>query len=220
MKRIDVTKEKLQMIELFDVPMLFTCLRCNKDSVPEGYFLYEVRHTDEDWGLPCEVAKGILVNFFGTIISKKEIEMPEGFLLSESEDWFYTDMNFYLKEWDEFSMFSGLALRVDTFRKKTRVLFFDYDDHSIISELTSSIKKLKIVSQFQRVDSLYTLTVCQFPTAFLDVIKESLEAYNKSMIILGHRDYQEFCEHEIYRLIIHRREKQENDNSEYDGLPK
>lgn len=70
MERYDARKETYEEIEIFDTLALFSSGRIQKDSVPEGFYCYEVRHDDECMGIPCELSFHILVNFWGTVISK------------------------------------------------------------------------------------------------------------------------------------------------------
>lgn len=42
----------------------------------DGY-LYEVTHDDECQGIPCETAKRILVNFWGSLLMKDALEEVE-----------------------------------------------------------------------------------------------------------------------------------------------
>lgn len=68
---------------------LFTNERIKRDTVPDGWYLYEVRHDDECQGIPCETAKGILVNFQGSLLMKDALEEveKEGFLCVSGEEW-------------------------------------------------------------------------------------------------------------------------------------
>ena len=55
-------------------------------------FMYEIRHSDEDWGEPVQLGKNILVNHYGTIISSKPIDiLPDGLREISAEDWGFTD---------------------------------------------------------------------------------------------------------------------------------
>lgn len=68
---------------------LFTNERIKRDTVPDGWYLYEVRHDDECQGIPCEIAKGILVNFWGSLLMHDvlpEVE-KEGSLYISEEEW-------------------------------------------------------------------------------------------------------------------------------------
>lgn len=68
---------------------LFCEERIEKSTVPQGLYMYQVRHADEDWSKPAEIKNFILVNFFGTLITKKPLlTEEETFLCIESEaDW-------------------------------------------------------------------------------------------------------------------------------------
>lgn len=68
---------------------LFTNERIRRDTVPVGWYLYEVRHDDECQGIPCEIARGILVNFWGSLLMHdklSEVE-KEGYLCISEEEW-------------------------------------------------------------------------------------------------------------------------------------
>lgn len=42
-----------------------------------GFFVYEIRHGDD--GEPATVEKNVFVNFYGTLLSPKEIRLEDGF---------------------------------------------------------------------------------------------------------------------------------------------
>ena len=68
---------------------LFTNERIKQETVPEGWHLYEVRHDDECQGIPCGIAKGVLVNFWGSLLmldKLPEVE-EEGYLCIDEEEW-------------------------------------------------------------------------------------------------------------------------------------
>ena len=70
MVRYDARKETYEEIEIFDTRALFSAGRIQKDSLPEGFYCYEVRHDDECIRIPCELSSHILVNFWRTVISR------------------------------------------------------------------------------------------------------------------------------------------------------
>ena len=53
--------------------VFFTNERTDSDTVPDGWHQYEVRHDDECLGIPVEISKKILVNFWGTILTREEV---------------------------------------------------------------------------------------------------------------------------------------------------
>ena len=60
---------------------LFSECRINRVTVPEGMYRYEVRHSDENWGKPVELARRIVVNFYGTVLTREPFQLPiEGWL--------------------------------------------------------------------------------------------------------------------------------------------
>ena len=64
----------------------FFDIRIDRNSIPEGKFFYEVRHADEDWGFPCQVKEGILVNFYVTLVSDVALPLDESGSLELEED--------------------------------------------------------------------------------------------------------------------------------------
>ena len=76
-------------IIVLGTPALFT----DWASVPADVKMYEVRHADEDWGDPCQLARGILVDFYGTILTLQPLALPAcGYLnFDSSTDWGYID---------------------------------------------------------------------------------------------------------------------------------
>ena len=71
--RYKANELKYERVRILGKIGFFTNERIQKDSVPERVFQYEVRHDDLCQGIPCEVAKGILVNFWGTILTREEM---------------------------------------------------------------------------------------------------------------------------------------------------
>ena len=98
--RIDARDETFEIVELFDRPMLFTCLRVDPKTVPKGYYRYEVREDDYGDGTPCQIAGNILVNHWGTLITHEPIDLgKDGYLNIDSEnDWNYTGETMNLSE--------------------------------------------------------------------------------------------------------------------------
>ncbi len=87
--KIDARKEKFQVVTVFGEKMLFTNARVEPKSVPKGLHLYEVRHSDEDWGEPIQIAEWIRVNHWGTLLSAKPIELEKSPVIDNS----YRDIN-------------------------------------------------------------------------------------------------------------------------------
>jgi hypothetical protein len=79
--------ESFEEVEVFQKPALFTPIRIDRSTVPQGYYLYEVRHDDDSQGDAVEIAINILANHWGSIIMREEIKLsPEGNLLIDPMD--------------------------------------------------------------------------------------------------------------------------------------
>lgn len=78
-----------ERIQVFGKIGFFTNERTQRDSVPEGLYQYEVRHDDCCQGIPCEVAKRVLVNFWGTLLMTEELMKVEeyGYKYIDKDDW-------------------------------------------------------------------------------------------------------------------------------------
>lgn len=73
-------------LELFGQTVLFTCLRIDRSTVPEGLHAYDLRHDDDCSGEICEVAPYIMVNHWGTILCREPIELTDGDYRTVTED--------------------------------------------------------------------------------------------------------------------------------------
>lgn len=99
LKANDVTWTK---VEVMGKECLFSDLRIDRNSIPEGYLMYEVRHSDEDWGEPVEIALGILVNFFGTLLTKEPFTLEQSTVTDNAYLWLEDDSWHYLDEYVKF----------------------------------------------------------------------------------------------------------------------
>ena len=104
----DVRTTDFEDVTVFDRPMLFTCLRCDRSTLPKGMYMYEVRHDDGQQGIPCEIAEHILVNHWGTLITNRPIRLKSDGagtkpyrLIDEETDWNYEGTTTTLKEYME-----------------------------------------------------------------------------------------------------------------------
>lgn len=88
----DAMTERFEEVEFQGKPALFTDIRIQRDTVPEGLHRYEIRHTDDDWGEPCQLGYGIMVNHFGTLITNEAIQLgPDGHLDFDADALNFTD---------------------------------------------------------------------------------------------------------------------------------
>ena len=72
---VDAREERFELVEVLGHPMLFTCLRVDRSTVPNGLYLYEVRNDDDQCGLPVEIGRWVMVNHWGTLLSTVPIAL-------------------------------------------------------------------------------------------------------------------------------------------------
>ena len=77
MKPIDATNEKFELISLFGKPTLFTSLRLDRKTIPDGLNAYDIRHADEDGFDAAGIKPYVMVNHMGTIITKETFEFEK-----------------------------------------------------------------------------------------------------------------------------------------------
>lgn len=73
--KVDAMTETFEDVTVLGQPMIFTCLRVDPATVPKSLFMYEVRHDDDQQGNPVQIADWIMVNHWGTILSKEPIHL-------------------------------------------------------------------------------------------------------------------------------------------------
>lgn len=71
----DAMKENFDLVTLLGQPMLFSSLRIDRNTLPEGLHGYDLRDSDDCDGTACEIKPYVLVNHFGTVICKKPVEL-------------------------------------------------------------------------------------------------------------------------------------------------
>lgn len=106
--RVNAMTEKFEDVTVLGHPMLFTCLRVDRSTVPEGLYLYEVRHDDDQQGDPVQIANWIMVNHWGTLITNKPIRLELSERVNNAyrdidpeEDWNYEGSVTTVKEYME-----------------------------------------------------------------------------------------------------------------------
>ena len=82
MSRYDADRLTYDEVTIFDRPALFTECRIDRATVPEGVYRYELRHGDADWGEPIELSRSLMVNFYGTVLTREPFQLPiDGWIL-------------------------------------------------------------------------------------------------------------------------------------------
>lgn len=73
----DRANQKLDLVVIFDTPVLFTCERLNRNFPIEGVNCYDIRHDDECRGDMAQLKDRVMVNHWGTVLSKEKFEPRE-----------------------------------------------------------------------------------------------------------------------------------------------
>ena len=85
--RCDIDDIGFEEVTIFGKPALFTPYRLKRDTVAVKCFIYEVRHDDDCDGDVVQLAKNIIVNHWGTLVTLEEIELPvDGYIDIEEKD--------------------------------------------------------------------------------------------------------------------------------------
>ena len=74
--QLDYRQEKFTKVRVCGIECYFSDIRIDRSTVPEGRYQYEVADDDESQGDPTRARHGIMVNFFGTLIS--DVPLPLG----------------------------------------------------------------------------------------------------------------------------------------------
>ena len=74
---VNARTEKFQHIEVFDKPALFTNGRIARDTVPKGWYCYDIRGSDDDPGELCFMEENVVVNHAGSVLMPEKLAMPK-----------------------------------------------------------------------------------------------------------------------------------------------
>lgn len=78
MERLDARKIKFKQVGLLGKLCLLTDKRVDSATIPAEFKVYEVSHADGDINDPCSIERQVARNFYGTIISKSEVDLCFG----------------------------------------------------------------------------------------------------------------------------------------------
>ena len=77
MERMDAKNVTYEGIELFGKPAIYTDWRIDRNTVPKGFYAYDLCYSDDTWSYPTQIAEYILLHFFGTVIISEKVELQE-----------------------------------------------------------------------------------------------------------------------------------------------
>lgn len=81
---INAREAVFERVELINKRGYFTELRVDRDTVPNGFYVYDIR--DDGDGNICEVKDKVMVNHFGTVILTEELKEAEKGLQVDADD--------------------------------------------------------------------------------------------------------------------------------------
>jgi len=71
---IDPNEETFEEVVIGDTLAIFTSLRLDRDKLPQGVFTYDIRHADNDGMEAAEIAKHVMANHMGMIITIQQFD--------------------------------------------------------------------------------------------------------------------------------------------------
>lgn len=79
--RVDYRTERFEIVSVCGILCGFNDMRIDRDTIPAGKYQYEVAGDDDSGGDPARVQKGVLVNFFGTLVCDEPLPVGEDGIL-------------------------------------------------------------------------------------------------------------------------------------------
>ena len=73
---VNARTEEFQHLELFGKYVLFTNGRIDRSTVPEGWYCYDFRGSDDDPGELRYIEESVMVNHAGSILMPEKLELP------------------------------------------------------------------------------------------------------------------------------------------------
>lgn len=112
MAAFHAASEQYELSELDGRLVAFTNIRLDRESVPADLYCYDIRDSDHLDGSCAEVKKFVMVNHWGTILSKSPFPLDEHGSYYPAEDMNYLGVTVSLQEW--------LDLDVVSFREQQK----------------------------------------------------------------------------------------------------
>lgn len=89
MVRVDTAKLEYELMTLNDRYLVaFTDRRLEDSTIPEGLFCYDIRYVQENRSILCDAKPFVLLNYWGTILSREPLPLGEDGSYSLA-DWHY-----------------------------------------------------------------------------------------------------------------------------------
>ena len=91
---INISEETcLEIVSVNHKPYMFTNMRIDRKSLPDGFVAYDVRDDDDCSGTFAQIQPYVWVNHWGTIIGLDELPLDpvlSDFDPGDEEDWWFT----------------------------------------------------------------------------------------------------------------------------------
>ena len=87
---LSAENEVFELAEIDDREVLFTSSRIDRNTVPAGLYCYDIRETDGFSGEAATVEPYVGVNHLGTILSKEEFPMENGYYSIQNDGMNYS----------------------------------------------------------------------------------------------------------------------------------
>ena len=78
MNVINASITKMEEIEIFGIPALYTPHKVSRQTVHLGMYCYELQAAPEDWGQPRRLMNEVDEGFYGTVLTPVPVEGAEG----------------------------------------------------------------------------------------------------------------------------------------------
>ena len=98
MKPINAHEADYESFEIFGKDALFTSLRIDRKTLPEGLYAYDLRDCDDCTGDPSELKNYVMVNHWGTVVVREPIDGAENGVLMDRNDYNYLGDRMTLEE--------------------------------------------------------------------------------------------------------------------------
>ena len=107
MKPVPINQISFDPVLCFGKFVLFTGHRIDRSTVPEGLWVYDIRHGDEgDWTDPVEILPHVMCNYMGSIVSTERfpIDFKESYVIMDQNagDWDYIENLEDEDLWDDY----------------------------------------------------------------------------------------------------------------------
>ena len=88
---VNARTEEFQHLELFGKFALFTNARIDRSTVPDGWYCYDFRSSDDDPGELCYIEKSVIVNHAGSVLMPEKLDIPESGRLDARDEFSFLD---------------------------------------------------------------------------------------------------------------------------------